>query len=56
MKKTPWCSFVLAGVSLTDYGFKVPSPFCSLEVGQAEIDSYTSWTLTVLVGGDSKDK
>lgn len=54
MKKIPFCSFVLAGVSLTDYGFKVPSPFCSLEVGQAEIDSYTSWTLTVLVGGDSK--
>lgn len=53
MRKQCFCSFLLAGVSLTDYGLEVPSPFCRLEISQAEVDSYTSWTLTVTVGGDA---
>lgn len=56
MKKQPFCSFLLGGVSITDFGLKIPSPFCSLQVNEAQVDSYTSWTLTVLVGGDSKRK
>ena len=52
MKKQPFCSFLLAGVSLTDFGLEIPSPFCKLEISQAEVDSYTSWTLSVVVGGD----
>lgn len=54
MKKQPFCSMRLAGVSLTDYGLSVPSPFCRLEVNDAEVDSYSNWTLTVTVGGDSQ--
>lgn len=54
MRKQPFCSFILAGVSLTDYGLEIPSPFCRLEITEAEIDSYTSWTLTVTVAGDSR--
>ena len=56
MKKQCFCSFVLGGVSLTDYGLTMPSPFASLEVSNSEIDSYTSWTLTVVVGGDASRK
>lgn len=56
MKKQPFCSFLLAGVSLTDFGLEIPSPFCSLDVSEAEVDSYTSWTLTVTVAGDSNRK
>lgn len=54
MKKQPFCSMLLAGVSLTDFGLEIPSPFCQLEISEAEIDSYTSWTLTVTVAGDSQ--
>lgn len=51
MKRQPWCNFVLAGVSLTDFGLEIPSPFCSLEVSNAQIISSTSWTLKVVIGG-----
>lgn len=53
MKKQAWCNFMLAGVSLTEFGLKVPSPFCSLELHNSEISSFTSWTLNVIVGGDA---
>ena len=56
MKRHPFCSMMLAGVSLTDYGLEIPSPFCSLELTEAEVDSYTSWTLTVIVTGDDSKK
>ena len=56
MKKQPWCSFLLAGVSLTDYGLEIPSPFISLELSNSEIDSFTSWTLSIVVGGDRNRK
>lgn len=56
MKKTPWCSFTLAGMSLTDYGLLIPSPFVSLELSNSEVTSTTSWTLTCTVGGDSSRK
>lgn len=52
MKKQPFCSFILAGVSLTSFGLKIPSPFCSLELSNSEITSFTNWSLTVIVGGD----
>ena len=53
MKKQPFVSFCLAGLSITHYGLQVPSPFCSLTLNNSETDSYTSWELTVTVGGDS---
>lgn len=56
MKKQPFVSFLLGGVSLTDFGLKIPSPFCRLEVTDAQVDSYTSWTLTAIVGGDDSKK
>lgn len=53
MKKQPFCSFTLAGVSITQYGLKIPSPFASLVLNNSETDSYTSWELNITVGGDS---
>lgn len=54
MKKQPWCSVYIAGVSLTDFGLTVPSPFCSLTINNSEVDSYASWELRVIIGGDSQ--
>lgn len=56
MHKQPWCSFQLAGLSITRWGLHIPSPFCSLYVKNSETDSYTSWELTVTVGGDVSRK
>jgi len=56
MKKNPFCSFVLAGVSLTEFGLSVPSPFTSLEISNSEIASMTNWTLKAVVGGDETKK
>lgn len=56
MKKQHWCSFSMAGMSLTDYGLEVPSPFCSLSMANSEISSFSSWTLRVVVGGDDTRK
>lgn len=56
MKKQPFCNFTLAGVSLTDYGLMIPSPFTSLELSNSEIASMTSWTLSCIVGGDASRK
>lgn len=56
MKRSPWCSFTLAGLSLTDFGWKIPSPFVSLELSNSEIQSVTAWTLTCVVGGDDTKK
>ena len=53
MKKQPWVSFSLAGVNLTEFGAEIPSPFVSLELNHSEVDSYTSWTLNVTVGGNA---
>lgn len=52
MLKQPFCTFVLAGVNLTTFGLTIPSPFCSLELNNSQITSFTSWTLNVIVGGD----
>ena len=54
MLKQAFCSFNLAGVSLTDYGLVIPSPFCTLSVTNAQISSFLSWELKVIVVGDSK--
>lgn len=56
MKRQPWCSFELAGISLTDFGLKIPSPFASLEISNGQITSMTSWNLTVIVAGDDTKK
>lgn len=56
MFQQPFCSFTLAGVNLTDFGLKIPSPFCSLELTNSQITSFTSWTLQVIVGGDDSKK
>lgn len=56
MLKQPFCQFLLAGVSLTDYGLKIPSPFTSLTLNNSQITSMTSWTLNCTVGGDSDNK
>lgn len=53
MKKQPFADFVLGGLSITQWGMKIPSPFCSLTLNNSETDSYTSWELAVTVGGDS---
>ena len=56
MKRQPWCSFSLSGISLTDFGLEIPSPFSSLQLSNSEISSVTSWTLNCIVGGDDKRK
>ena len=56
MKRQPWCHFTLAGISLTDFGLLIPSPFCSLEIANSEIASMTSWSLKCVVGGDDSRK
>lgn len=56
MLKQPVVSFELAGVSVTHWGLQIPSPFCTLTLNNAETNSYTSWELTVTVGGDSARK
>lgn len=44
---------MLAGVSITDFGLTIPSPFTSLELSNSEISSFTSWELNCIVGGDA---
>lgn len=56
MKKQPFCSFSIAGLSITEYGLAIPSPFCSLTLTNSETDNYTSWELNISVGGDSNRK
>ena len=56
MKKQPFCNFMLSGVSLTEFGLLIPSPFSSLELTRSEITSFTSWTLKCVVGGDDKKR
>lgn len=56
MKKNPFVSFLLAGVSMTDWGLKIPSPFSSLSLSNNQITSFTQWELKVIVGGDSENK
>ena len=56
MNKQPWCSFQLAGLSLTEFGLEIPSPFARLELSNSQIASFTSWTLTCIVAGDDTKK
>ena len=46
----------MAGVSLTDYGLAIPSPFVRLNLSNSQITSFTTWNLTVTVGGDASKK
>lgn len=55
-KQQHFCSFLLAGVSITDFGLEVPSPFASLVLDNSEITSMTSWELRCVVGGDASKK
>ena len=52
MKVQSFCNFMLAGVSLTDFGWKIPSPFTSLKLSNAQVTSMTSWELTISIAGD----
>lgn len=56
MYKQPFCNFTLAGVALTSFGLQIPSPYCRLNLTNSQIQSFTSWTLTVTVGGDASKK
>lgn len=56
MKKNCFCNFILSGLSVTDFGMEIPSPFCALELANSEVDSYTNWTLKITVGGSSSKK
>ena len=56
MYKQPFCAFEIAGVNISDYGLKIPSPFCSLTLTNAQINSFTSWELKVTVVGDSRKR
>ena len=47
---------MLAGVSLTDFGLLIPSPFCTLSVTNAQISSFLSWELKVTVVGDERKR
>lgn len=53
MKRSCFCNFILAGMSLSEYGLVIPSPFTSLELSNSEITSMTSWKLVCTVGGDA---
>lgn len=56
MKRQPWVNFVLAGVSITEFGLMIPSPFTRLTLSNSEVNSFTSWTLNVTVVGDDTKK
>ena len=53
VKQQPFVNFAIAGVSVTDFGLYIPSPFASLEVSNSEITTMTAWTLNITVGGDA---
>jgi len=55
-KSAAFCNFIIAGLSITDYGLMIPSPFAQLTLNNSEIHSMTSWTLNVTVGGDYTKK
>lgn len=56
MYQQPFCAFTLAGVSLTDFGLAIPSPFCQLSISNAQISSFLSWELKVTVVGDDRKR
>ena len=56
MKRQPFVSFTLAGISLTNFGLKIPSPLTSLELNNSEITSATAWTLNISVAGSAERK
>lgn len=53
MKRQAFVNFVLAGVNLSEFGGLLPSPLSSLEIGNGQITTMTSWTLNLVVGGDA---
>lgn len=54
MLRQCFCNFLIAGVSITDFGLKIPAPFTSLILENSEIDSMTSWELTISVTGSDE--
>ena len=56
MKKQAWENFSLAGISITEFGLLLPSPFNRLELNNSEISSFSSWSLQVTVGGDANKR
>ena len=56
MKRQPFANFMLAGVAISEFGLKIPSPFISLELSNSQISSMTQWTLNCTVSGSDRDK
>ena len=56
MKKQAWENFSLAGISITEFGLLLPSPFNRLEMNNSEVSSFSSWSLQVTVGGDANKR
>ena len=54
MYKQPFVAFSISGVDLCDFGLRIPSPFCTLSVNNAQISSFLSWELKVIVVGDDR--
>lgn len=54
MYKQPFVAFSISGVDLCDFGLRIPSPFCTLSVNNAQISSFLSWELKVTVVGDDR--
>lgn len=56
MKRQPFVNFMLAGVSITDFGLMIPSPFTALGLTNSQISSMTNWNFKCVVGGDANKK
>lgn len=56
MKKQCFATVILAGVNLTSFGMMIPSPFARLTISNNEVTSFSSWTLSLSVGGDDTKK
>lgn len=56
MLRNSFLNFSLAGVNLTEFGLKIPSPVISLQLTNSQISSMTAWTLTCTVGGKDTER
>lgn len=56
MKRQPFVNFTLSGISITEFGLMIPSPFTALQLENSEITSMTSWTLSCIVTGEEDKK
>jgi len=52
----PFIAVSLAGVSLTDLGYKIPTPLVGITIKNALVRSALEWELTLNVAGDSNKR